>query len=140
MFNPADFLNTILTSDAFASLLLTAVAGAASALAGAVIYYVRKRVLKDLDSAELAQLREIAALAVQFAEQKFKDAGGDVKLAEAMKAADAMLASYGIKVTTRQLQTVIEAAVYTALAKDEPAPAEIVVPGDTPTEADTHGS
>lgn len=125
--NIADFINTILTSDAFATLVLTAVASTVATAVGAIVYYVRKRILKDLDAAELAQLREIASLAVQFAEQKFAQTSGPIKLAEAMKAADAMLQSYGIKVTTTQLRTVIEAAVYTAIAQKQPAPENIVV-------------
>lgn len=125
-----DFLTAILTSDAFATLLLTAVASAVTAVAGAVIYYVRKRVLKDLDAAELEQLRIIADQAVRFAEQVYKTANGPAKLAAAMEAADKMLVSYGIKVTAKMLRTVIEAAVYTALASAEgvvpPVSADIV--------------
>lgn len=116
-----DFFSTILTSDAFAAIFLTAFAGAVASAVGAVIYFIRKRVLKDLDAAELEQLRIIADQAVRFAEQVYKTAGGDVKLAAAMEAADKMLASYGIKVTTAMLRTVIEAAVYTALAAEQPA-------------------
>lgn len=106
------FFNTVLASDAFATLILTAFAGVVSAAAGAIAYYVRKNILKNLDAAELAQLREIAALAVQYAEQKFKDAAGPEKLQAALRAADAMIASYGIKVSTNQLVKIIEAAVY----------------------------
>lgn len=129
--DPIAFLTSILTSDAFASLLLTAVASGVTALTGAIIYYVRKRILKDLDATELAQLREIAAQAVRYAEQRFRDAEGDVKLAQAMAAADAMLTGYGIKVSTTMLRTVIEAAVYTALAQatsDEAANGAIITP------------
>jgi hypothetical protein len=116
------FINSVITSDAFATLVLTAFAGAVSAAVGAIAYFVRKRILKDLDAADLAQLRDIAALAVQYAEQKFKDAGGEEKLAAALQAADALIASYGIHVTTSQLRTIIEAAVYAELA--EPASVE----------------
>lgn len=103
---------SILSSDAFTTLVLTTFAGIVTAIVGWVAIQFRTRILHDLSATDLALLRSIAALAVQYAEQKFADADGPAKLAEAVKAADALIASYGLKVTAEQLIKIIEAAVY----------------------------
>lgn len=55
--------------------------------------------------------RDVAKTAVQFVEQVYKDLHGPEKLAEAMKAASAMLAEKGITVTELELKVLLEAAL-----------------------------
>ncbi|HSW43194.1 MAG TPA: phage holin, LLH family [Patescibacteria group bacterium] len=107
-----DLLGTILASDAFAALVLTTVATVATAVVGWLGYAVRRHVLRRLDADELALLRQIASVAVAYAEQKYKSSDGPARLAAAMSAANTMLAAYGVKVSAEQLLAVIEAAVY----------------------------
>jgi len=121
------WLVSIISSDAFTQLVLTTFAGIVTAAVGVIAYQFRTRILHDLSATDYALLREIAADSVIYAEQKFKDADGPAKLAEAMKAADAMIASYGIRVTVEQLEKIIEAAVYAetihaSLPGDPPPP------------------
>ncbi len=112
-----DIIRQILASQEFTTLLLTAFAGVVTGVVGWVAIQFRKRILHDLSATDYALLRDIAADAVLYAEQKFKDADGPAKLAEAMKAADTMIASYGINVTVEQLEKIIEAAVYAEVIK-----------------------
>src|SRR5664279_545732 len=106
------WLYNFLGSPEFTTLLLTTFAGVVTAVVGWVAIEFRKRILHDLSTTDLALLRSIAALAVQYAEQKFKDSDGPEKLAAAIAAADSMIASYGLTVTVAQLTKIIEAAVY----------------------------
>jgi hypothetical protein len=106
------WLISILSSEAFTTLALTTFAGIVTAVVGWVAIQFRTRILHDLSATDLALLRSIAAMAVQYAEQKFAEADGPTKLAEALKAANALIASYGLKVTVEQLIKIIEAAVY----------------------------
>ncbi len=110
------WLASVLASPEFTGLILTSAATAATAIAGWAVMVFRRRVLNELSAADLALLRQIASVAVTYAEQRFKEADGPAKLDAAIKAADTMIASYGLKVTVEQLRTVIEAAVYAELA------------------------
>lgn len=114
------WLASILGSDAFAQLVLQAVSVIAVSVVTWVAYQFRKRILHDISATDYELLRKIAADAVIYAEQKFKDADGPAKLAEAMKAADAMIASYGIQVTVEQLEKIVEAAVYAETIHADP--------------------
>lgn len=106
------WLQSILGSPEFTALLLTTFAGAITAIIGWVAVQFRKRILHDLSETDLALLRQIATVAVLYAEQKFKEADGPAKLAEAVKVANTMIASYGLIVTVEQLYAIVEAAVY----------------------------
>ena len=108
---------SIIGSDAFTQLILQAAVIIATGVAGVVAYQFRKRILHELSATDLALLRSVAVVAVQYAEQKFKDADGPTKLAEAVKAANTIIAGYGLKVTVEQLIAVIEAAVFSEIAK-----------------------
>lgn len=107
-----DIIATILASDAFAALVLTTVATVATAIVGWIGYTIRRHVLRRLDSDELALVRQIATVAVTYAEQKYRTSDGPARLAAAMSAANTMLAAYGVRVSAEQLLAVIEAAVY----------------------------
>lgn len=107
-----DWLLTFLGSPEFTSLLLTTFAGIVTAVVGWVAVQVRRRIMHDLSAADLALLRSIAALAVQWAEQTMAGADNKAKLDAAVAAADAMLAGYGLSVTVERLVRIIEAAVY----------------------------
>ena len=106
------WLVSILSSPEFTALILTACATVTTAFVGWATIQFRKRVLHDLSATDLALLRQVATVAVQYAEQKFKEMDGPTKLAEAVKVANVMIASYGLDVTVEQLYAVIEAAVY----------------------------
>lgn len=108
---PAWFAS-FLGSPEFTGLLLTTFAGVVTAVIAWVARVFRQRILHDLSVTDYALLRDIAADAVLYAEQKFRDLDGPAKLAEAVKAANAMIASYGLSVTVEQLTQIIEAAVY----------------------------
>lgn len=107
-----EILATILASDAFAALVLTTVATVATAVVGWLGYAIRRHVLRRLDADELALVRQIATVAVAYAEQKYRTSDGPARLAAAMSAANTMLAAYGVRVSAEQLLAVIEAAVY----------------------------
>lgn len=111
-----DWLISVLSSDAFTTLLLTTFAGIVTAIVGWVAVQVRTRILHDLSATDLALLRSIAGIAVQWAEQTLADADNAAKLAAAIKAANTMLASYGLRVTVEQLTAIVEAAVYAETA------------------------
>jgi hypothetical protein len=121
-----DVIRSILGSPEFTTALLTALGIVITALVGWVGTMVRRYIVHALSDRDLALLRQIAAIAVQYADQTFKDADGPAKLTEAMKVADAMIASYGLTVTSEQLRAIVEAAVYLELAHTdvltEPAP------------------
>lgn len=106
------WLISILSSPEFTALILTACATVTTAFVGWATVQFRKRVLHDLSATDLALLRQVATVAVQYAEQKFKEMDGPAKLAEAVNVANVMIASYGLDVTVEQLYAVIEAAVY----------------------------
>ena len=107
-----DIITTILASDAFAALVLTTVATVATAVIGWLGVAIRRHVLRRLDADELALVRQIATVAVAYAEQKYRTSDGPARLAAAMSAANTMLAAYGVRVSAEQLLAVIEAAVY----------------------------
>ena len=106
------WLVSILSSPEFTALILTACATVTTAFVGWATIQFRKRVLHELSATDLALLRQVATVAVQYAEQKFKEMDGPTKLAEAVNVANVMIASYGLDVTVEQLYAVIEAAVY----------------------------
>jgi hypothetical protein len=107
-----EFILSILGSPEFTALILTAFATAVTSIAGYLALQFRKRILNELSVADLALLRSIAVIAVQYAEQKFKDADGPAKLDAAVEVANTMIAGYGLKVKVQQLVSIIEAAVY----------------------------
>lgn len=111
-----DWLISVLSSDAFTSILLTAFAGVVTAIVSWIAVVIRQRILHDLSATDLALLRSIAGIAVQWVEQTLADADNAAKLAAAVKAADAMLAGYGLRVTIEQLTAIVEAAVYAETA------------------------
>ncbi len=108
----APWLLGIIGSPEFTALLLTTFAGVVTAVVGWVGVQFRKRILRELSAADLALLRSIARIAVQYAEQKYRAADGPTKLAAAMAATNTMIASYGLRVTTEQLLAIVEAAVF----------------------------
>jgi hypothetical protein len=112
-------------SPEFTNLILLAITTVVSAIVGWGVVVFRKNILHNLSSTDLALLRQIAGVAVAYAEQKFKDLDGPAKLAAATEAANALIASYGLKVTVEQLRHIIEAAVYTEIAK-VPAPEPVL--------------
>jgi hypothetical protein len=111
-----DWLISVLSSEAFTSILLTAFAGVVTAIVSWIAVVIRQRILHDLSATDLALLRSIAGIAVQWAEQTLADADNAAKLAAAIKAANTMLAGYGLRVTIEQLTAIVEAAVYAETA------------------------
>jgi len=124
-----DLIATIIGSPEFAAFILAAFATTVGAVVTWLGVQFRKRILRSLSAADLALLRSIAVIAVQYAEQRFKDAGGPVKLEEAMNVADTMLVGYGIRVNTSQLRAIVEAAVFTETLK-------LALPATLPVEAE----
>ena len=122
------FFQNILGSYEFTALLVTAFTAVATVVIGVVGYQFRKRVLHELSATDYALLRSISTVAVQYAEQKFKEADGPAKLAAAIAAANTMIASYGLKVTVEQLTKIIEAAVFVEIAKTNFPPVEPAFP------------
>ncbi|MCU0250208.1 MAG: phage holin family protein [Vicinamibacterales bacterium] len=114
-----DWLIELAGSPEFTAFLLTTFAGIVTAVVGWVGVQFRKRILRELSASDLALLRSIAVVAVQYVEQKFKEAEGPTKLAEAIRAANTMISSYGLNVTVEQLTAIVEAAVYAEIAKTE---------------------
>ena len=106
------WLQSIIGSPEFTALLLTTFAGIVTGVVSWVAIQFRKNILHNLSATDYALLRAIAADAVKYAEQAFANSDGPTKLAAAVKAANAMIASYGINVTVEQLAQIIEAAVY----------------------------
>ncbi|MBA3875560.1 MAG: hypothetical protein C0498_01265 [Anaerolinea sp.] len=106
-----------LGSPEFTALIIATFTTAVTALVGWVGLVVRRNILRQLDERELALLRQIASIAVTYVEQTYRDLDGPARLAKAQEAADALLASYGLRVTSEQLRAVIEAAVYTETTK-----------------------
>ena len=111
-----DWLVSVLSSDAFTTLLLTTFAGVVTAIVSWIAVQVRTRILHDLSVTDLALIRSIATIAVQFVEQTMATEAGSAKLAAAIHAADTMLAGYGLKVTIEQLTAIVEAAVFAEIA------------------------
>jgi hypothetical protein len=107
-----EWLQSILGSPEFTALLLTSFAGIVTTVVTWIAVQFRKRILHDLSTTDLALLRQIASVAVMYAEQKFKEADGPTKLQEAVRVADTMILSYGLTVTVEQLYAIVEAAVY----------------------------
>jgi energy-converting hydrogenase Eha subunit G len=121
------WLQSVISSPEFTALLLTTFAGIVTGVVSWVAVQFRKNILHNLSATDYALLRAIAADAVKYAEQAFKDSDGPAKLAAAIAAADTMIASYGIHVTVEQLAKIIEAAVY-AETIASPLPEVPVVP------------
>jgi hypothetical protein len=113
----ASWVMGVVGSTEFTTLLLTTFMGVVTAVVGWVAVQFRKRILHDLSAGDLALLRSCAVIAVQYVEQKFRGSASEVKLQEAIKAADTMIASYGLDVTIEQLTKIIEAAVYAEITK-----------------------
>ena len=111
-----DVLRQIIGSPEFTTMLLTAFGTIVVAFVGWVGVVIRRYVLHSLSDRDLALLRNIATIVVQYVDQVYTDLDGPAKLDEAMRAADAYLIAYGLHVSTDQLRAVIEAAVRTELA------------------------
>lgn len=107
-----EFVGGFVGSPEFTAWLLTAFAGVVTAVVGWVGVQIRQRILRQLSAAELALLREIAAVTVRYVEQKYRELESSAKLAEALRVADAYLVAYGLQVSSEQLLAIIEAAVY----------------------------
>lgn len=107
-----DIIRAILGSPEFTVFVLTAFAAITTTIVGWVAVEFRKRISKQLSATDLALLRSIATVAVQYAEQKFKEQDGPAKLAAAIAAANTMLVAYGLNVKIEQLVAIIEAAVF----------------------------
>lgn len=71
--------------------------------------FMAKRVLEKL--LEDKTVAAVASTAVQYVEQAYKDLHGEEKLAQALQAAETLLAEKGIQLTTEQLTVYIEAAL-----------------------------
>lgn len=112
-----EIIGAILASPELAALVLTAFATVVTALVGWVGYAVRRHVLRRLSAQELALVREIAAVAVRYAEQKLGKGAGAAKLELATAAANRFLAAYGVKVSAEQLLAIVEAAVFAETAQ-----------------------
>ena len=120
-----DFIRDFLGSDQVTSLILALFTGAVTAAVGWLAYQFRRRILGSLNATELALLREIAAIAVSYAEQTGAAKASEEKLAEAVRVANTYLAAYGLNVRAEQLVAIIEAAVYAEVTKavlPEPLP------------------
>ena len=123
------FIQNLLGSNEFTSLLLTTFAGVVTGVVSWVAVQFRKNVKHNLSATSYALLQQIAADAVRYVEQTYKEADGPVKLAAATQAADSIISSYGLKVTVEQLNAIIEAAVYGQINQDKvPVPP----PGNDP--------
>ena len=121
---------TLLQNDAVQVALLGLFTAGATALAKVIFDALRAlkaRILNELNADQLQLARNIAAEAVKYAEKVYAQRGGEEKLIAAMDAADKMLVSYGITISTKTLRTIIEAAVFTEIAKSEnpPVPVEV---------------
>lgn len=90
----------------------------------------KAKILNELNADQLQLARTIAVEAVKYVQKVYVAEGGEAKLAHAMNAADKMLVSYGITITAKTLRTIIEAAIFTEIAKSEnpPVPVEITNP------------
>lgn len=114
-----EWITTVLGSPEFTALLLAAFASGVTAIVAWTARFVRRYILRHLDERELALLRQIAVISVDYVEQVYQGADGPTKLAEATRVANAMIASYGLKVSAEQLLAIIEAAVYAEIARAE---------------------
>lgn len=114
-----DWIADILASPQFTALVLTAFASGVTGIVAWAARLIRRYVLRHLDERELALLRQIAVISVDYVEQVYQGADGPTKLAEATRVANAMIASYGLKVSAEQLLAIIEAAVYAEIARAE---------------------
>lgn len=111
--------------------LLTAGIGAAAKYAVGLAKEIKRRITNELNAEQLQLAREIAASAVRYAEKVYALRGGEEKLNAAMDAADKMLVANGITwINARMLRVLVEAAVYSEIAKADnpPIPVEVTNP------------
>ncbi|MFH0917029.1 MAG: phage holin, LLH family [bacterium] len=73
----------------------------------------------EISAEQLDYLERVAAQAVLFAEQVYKDADGETKKAAAIAAVQAKLDARGIHVDLDQIVAAIEAAVYDEITRDK---------------------
>lgn len=127
-----DFIRAIVGGQDFTTFLLTTAATVATTLVGIVAFQVRKLVISKLSETDLTALNNIAAVAVTYIEQKFRDLDGPVKYAAAEKTINDFIATTGLKVTAEQLRALIESAVFTEI-NSAPGndPVEPALPYDT---------
>lgn len=92
----------------------------ATVAAGYAVAWFRKRLgvegMKRIE-AELAAKQELAALAVRFVEQVYKDIHGEAKYQKAAEWLAARVGELGLKITPEEIKGLIEAALRTF--KDE---------------------
>ncbi|NSW82506.1 MAG: phage holin [Syntrophothermus sp.] len=92
----------------------------ATVAAGYAVAWFRKRLgvegMKRIE-AELAAKQELAALAVRFVEQVYKDIHGEAKYQKAAEWLAARAGELGLKITPEEIKGLIEAALRTF--KDE---------------------
>lgn len=110
-----ELIAAIVGSQEFSEFLLTTVTTIVVAIVGWVGVQARAQVKAHTTETELTALNNIAAIAVTYVEQKFKDLGGPAKYDKAIRLANTLLEGAGIKVTAQQLQAIIESAVYTEI-------------------------
>lgn len=88
----------------------------ATVAAGYAVAWFRKRLgvegMKRIE-AELAAKQELAALAVRFVEQVYKDIHGEAKYQKAAEWLAARAGELGLKVTPEEIKGLIEAALRT---------------------------
>lgn len=99
---------------------------------GLVGLSVRSFLQSKLNNEQLVFVEDVAAIAVQAAEQTYKAGNGEVKKEFALDFLEAELTKRGIKVDVDEISTIIEAAVmkefnFPASVEPAPAPAETVV-------------
>ena len=114
-----EWIASVLASPEFTALVLAAFASGITAVVAWTARFVRRYILRHLDERELALLRQIAVISVDYVEQVYQGADGPTKLAEAKRVANTMIASYGLKVSAEQLLAIIEAAVFAEVARTE---------------------
>lgn len=95
--------------------LLTAIAAAVGAgLASLLIMFINKKLGVEkiaLIKSQLETKQELANLAVRFAEQAYRDFNGEEKRMAAMAWLQKQASNAGLKMTTQEMNGLIEAAV-----------------------------
>lgn len=110
-----DFIKAIVGGQDFTAFLLSTTSTIVVAIVGWVAFQTRKFIAAHTTATELRALNDIAAVAVTYVEQKFNELDGPAKFARAKQLADSLIAAKGLKVTTEQLQAIIESAVFTEI-------------------------
>ena len=95
--------------------LIPVVIAAVSALAR--VLWVKWR--GEISAEELDYLERVAAQAVLYAEQVYRDADGETKKQAAIKAVQTKLDARGIRIDLDQIVAAIEAAVYDEITRDK---------------------